>query len=433
MSLIRPWCSLNRIVWALFALCGVLLIALASRRQINDPFGSDLAVYLHAARTMLAEENLYTIASDAGKFYRYPPLFAFICTPLAILPFNWAVLSWTTFSIALVCIVFLNWYHLVAGRKFLDEPPATQLLVAGISLLVLLRYLLSHLYYGQANLLLLAVLVAGYLLVANRRTILGGLVMGCSLLLKPFAVPFLVWYAVSARLTVVAAAAIGVVAGAAIPATLVGVNKNWLYLHSWVQHMMEQATPQGVWSASNNVSLYVSLRRVLTDMEVHHLGGTSSTVSLLSLPDSMVQIMAWIVFVIMFLWVAYVSYKFGRPSQPWMQPAVASFIFALIAATTTTAQKHYFVVILPALVYVLYIWYVRQYKDGVFRGFVVASLILLAGTSPIFWPRTWVQTFQSVGLIPLGAVLLAAAIHRSLGEWDKFNRNRGDEYGEHRA
>ncbi len=430
MSLNKPWCSLNRVMWALFALCGVLLIALASRKQINDPFGSDLAVYLHAARTMLAEENLYTIASDAGKFYRYPPLFAFICTPLAILPFNWAVMIWTVFSVVLVCLVFLIWYRVVADRKFVDEPPATQLLVAGISLLVLLRYLLSHLYYGQANLLLLAVLVGGYLLVANHRTILGGLVLGCSLLLKPFAVPFLVWYAVSARLSVVAAAAIGAVAGAAIPATLVGVNKNWLYLHSWVEHMMEQATPQGVWSASNNVSLYVSLRRVLTDMEVKHLGGTSSNVSLLSLPDSIVQIMAWILFVAMLVWIAYVSYKYGGSSRPWMQSAVASFIFALVAATTTTAQKHYFVVILPALVYVLFTWFVRQYKDGLFRGLAVASLILLAGTSPLFWPRTWVQTFQSVGLIPLGAVLLAAAIQRSFSEWDKFNRERGDEYGE---
>ncbi len=430
MNMGKSWCSLNRVMWALFALCGVVLIALAYRKQVNNPLGSDLGVYLHAARTMLAAENLYTIANDAGKFYRYPPLFAFICTPLANLPFNWAVLIWSIFSIALVCIVFLTWYHVVADRKFLDEPPATQLIVAGISLLVLLRYLLSHLYYGQANLLLLAVLVAGYLLVANHRLILGGVIMGCSLLLKPFAIPFLVWYAVSARLKVIAAAAIGVVAGAAIPMTLVGVNKNWLYLHSWVAHMMEQATPQGVWSASNNVSLYVSLRRVLTDMEVHHLGGTRGSVSLLSLPDSMVQIMAWMVFVVMLLWIVYVGYKYGRSSQAWMQPAVASFIFALIAATTTTAQKHYFVVILPALVYVLYTWTVRQYKDALFRGLLVASLVLLAGTSPMFWPRTWVQTFQSIGLIPLGAVLLAAAIHRSFGEWGRINRERGDEFGE---
>lgn len=416
-------------MWALFALCGVLLIALAYRKQINDPLGSDLAVYLHAARTMLAEEDLYTIASDAGKFYRYPPLFAFMCTPLANLPFNWAVLIWTTFNVMLICIVFLNWYRVVADRKYFDEPPTTQLVVAGISLVVLLRYFLSHLYYGQANLLLLAVLVAGCLFVANHRTILGGLVMGCSLLLKPFAVPFLLWYAVSARLRVVAAAAIGAVLGAAMPSALVGVNKNWLYLQSWVAHMMEQATPQGVWSASNNVSLYVSLRRVLTDMEVHNLGGTRSTVSLLSLPDSMVQIMAWILFVVMLVWIAYVGYKYGRLSRPCMQSAVASFIFALVAAMTTTAQKHYFVVILPALVYVLYIWYVRQYKDGLFRGLVVASVVLLAATGPIFWPRFWVNTFQSIGSIPLGTVLLAAAIQRSLSDWDTFNGERGDEYG----
>ncbi len=431
MRLNQSWCSLDRVMWALFALCGVVLIVLAYRKQVNDPFGSDLAVYLHAARTMLAEENLYTIASDAGKYYRYPPLFAFICTPLANLPFNWAVLVWTIFSVALVCIVFLSWYHAIADRKFLDEPPANRLLVAGVSLLVILRYLLSHLYYGQANVLLLAVLVGGCLLVANHRPILGGLVLGCSLLLKPFAVPFLVWYAVSARLRVVVAAGIGAVAGAAVPMMLVGVNKNWLYLHSWVAHMMEQATPQGVWSASNNVSLFVSLRRVLTDMEVRHLGGTSGTVSLLSLPDSTVQVVAWMVFVVMLGWIAYVSYKYGRLSRGWMQPAVASFIFALVAATTTTAQKHYFVVILPALVYVLYMWNVRQYRDSLFRVLVVASFVLLAGTGRLFWPRSWVNTFQAIGLIPLGAVLLAAAIQRSLSEWDTVYRDRGNETGKH--
>ena len=77
--------SLNSYRWipyAVFAVCIMALIALGYRKQVNNPLGSDLDVYLHGARMMLEEAEMYLIPNRGEKFYRYPPVLAFLISPL---------------------------------------------------------------------------------------------------------------------------------------------------------------------------------------------------------------------------------------------------------------------------------------------------------------------------------------------------------------
>jgi len=69
--------------------------------------------------------------------------------------------------------------------------------------------------------------------------------------------------------------------------------------------------------------------------------------------------------------------------------------------------------LIPAIIYVLYVWQVSHNCDKVFRVLVVLSFVLLAATGPLLWSREWAQIFQSAGLVSVAAIILAAAIHRT--------------------
>ena len=68
--------------------------------------------------------------------------------------------------------------------------------------------------------------------------------------------------------------------------------------------------------------------------------------------------MSWrgLVFIAILAWVVYIARVYGSTKDVRLQAGVASFMFALVPALTTTAQKHYFVMLIPAIIYVLYVW-----------------------------------------------------------------------------
>lgn len=403
--------------WApclLFSVLMIALVVLGFRKQVDNPAGSDLVVFLHAGRLMLDGADLYLVPTHGYKFYRYPPLLAFFMGPLTHLPFSVSLLIWSVLSAVILSAVCLVWFRVVTGVEFFRQRPQTQWVIGGITLLVTLRYVLSHFNYGQVNLFILALLVFGCVLVFRGRPISGGMLIGISTVIKPFALPFLVWFAVSRQWRALIGVVAAGLAGLALPAVRTGVDGNLEHLAQWVRHMADTASPTTDWLASNNVSLYSSLQRLLSDHEVSHLDGSMSSVSLLALPGPVIEILAWVLFVLIVFWIARVSWKYGRSEDGRLRTAVASFLFALVPVLTTTTQKHYFVLIIPAAVYVVCAWLVFNFRDAAFRWLVAVSFTMLAATGPAIWSKSWAWTFQASGVVSIAALLLAAAIGRSL-------------------
>jgi len=398
----------------LFGLLMIALVVLGFRKQADNPAGSDLDVYLHAGRLMMEGADMYLVPTHGEKYYRYPPLLAFLVGPLARLPYQTALLVWLALSAVIMSAAGLVWFRTVTGMKFCRQRARIQWAVGGVALLVTLRYVLSHFNYGQVNLMVLALMVFGCALIFRGRTVSGGALIGISMVIKPFALPFLVWFAVSRYWRTLIGVVAGGLAGIALPAIRTGLAGNLEHMKQWLAHMADSASPTTVWLASNNVSLYASLQRLFTDLEVRHLDGTMSNISLLALPGPVVQILAWLIFGMILIWIGRVSWKYGRSDDDRVRVAVASFMFALVPVLTTTAQKHYFVMIVPAVVYVLCAWLVFKIRDSVFRALVAVSFALLAATGPAIWSKVWAQTFQATGVITVAAILLAAAIGRSM-------------------
>ena len=89
--------------------------------------------------------------------------------------------------------------------------------------------------------------------------------------------------------------------------------------------------------------------------------------------------------------------------------------FSLVPLFATVMQKHYLVLLLPSYIYVVHLWYSIQLKDKVFRGLVVASMVLLTFTSVAFCGEFLSRAFAAGGCYALGVLLLSAAIFRAAG------------------
>lgn len=394
----------------LLALAGVAVVAAVSRKLIRGGKG-DLYIYYEAAKRLAAGGDLYgTPTPFHGLYYHYAPAFAFLNIPLTWLPVDVVVVLWTALSVLLSIWIFFAWQRALAGGPFSAEPLKVHWALALLTLMLILRPLLSHLNLAQSNIFLLALLVAACLLLFRARDFLGGAVLGFSFILKPFAAPFLLWQLAIGNWRALAGATAGGMAALLAPAGVVGLERNAFYLRDWLVHFGRTVAPgASEWTSSNIVSLHATLHRLFTPVVVHNLDESSTVLTVVELPAVAVQLIAGLLFAVLALWIVLVARRHRHDII-----GVASFIFALTPVLSTTAQKHYFVLLLPACVYVAHAAVRRGLRDGPFLALVIVYFLATAVTGELLGNRALAQHLQALGVFPLGALALAAAVHRAL-------------------
>jgi hypothetical protein len=213
---------LRGLVWPLaFALVAVLLYDARIRRSMVD-FG----VYRIAAGRALAAEPLYREEDGHYKF-KYLPAFALAMAPFAALDSGTAKALWFAVSVGLLG-AFLRWsvWALPDRRR----GPVTLLV---LTVVIMAKFYGHELTLGQSNILLGAVLVAALVAVEAGASLLAGALFGLAIFVKPYAVILLPWVAVSCGAPAVAACALVVVAGLALPALVYGWSGNLDLLAAW--------------------------------------------------------------------------------------------------------------------------------------------------------------------------------------------------------
>lgn len=204
-------------------------LGIAALDLIPIPAQLDFATYYLAAQALSAGQSPYVpasldvLANRQGGIphvaYLYPPAFAVLLVPLALLPFPAANALW--FGLNLAC--YLAGVALLL--RLLALPIAWRRALLGLSLLV--PALHHTLELGQVTSLLLA-LAAGALVILQRNRrgaeIVGGALIGAAAAIKLFpllwALPLLVrrsWFALAGLATaLLTSALIGLIAGGGI-------------------------------------------------------------------------------------------------------------------------------------------------------------------------------------------------------------------------
>jgi alpha-1,2-mannosyltransferase len=234
-----------------FFLCAVAFgVNVEVRSDFLNTRRTDFDVYLRAAWAMRTGHDPYTITDNRGWHYLYPPLFAIALIPLAdpppgqsragMMPFGVAVAIWYVLNLILV-----GWAvnHLaaameraVAARYGGIPPPGSRSWWALriLPMVICLPPIGVALERGQADLLLLAMLVGFIVAVMARRSLAAGMWLAAAICLKVIPLYLLIYPLWRRDWRMIAACALGVVIGIGIiPAALLGPAKAIRYTREW--------------------------------------------------------------------------------------------------------------------------------------------------------------------------------------------------------
>jgi hypothetical protein len=168
--------------WCWYALL-VALAAWGAALGMNPRRAGDLHIYLTAAQRFWRGVELYPQA-DAAWPFKYAPAAASLFLPLSVLPARAAAAAWNVGSIAAFGFAAAQWR--VALR---DDPRFRTGAWTGIAATVALaQSFFLELFYGQVDLLMLALLVWPFTPAGRRHQVWSGVCLAAAVLLKPTAI-----------------------------------------------------------------------------------------------------------------------------------------------------------------------------------------------------------------------------------------------------
>ncbi len=223
--------------WAGVAGLVAVLAAQAALRflRVENPMGEleggssgDFVHYYHAAHAVLMGEDIYA----AGiRWYIYPPLFAVLISPLALLPFGPAAAAWTVLNAGMVMACLF-----LAAREFVRRfrPGVDAALVPAamlVAAVVMSDKIRAGLRLGQTDALVLLSMTLG-LVWLGRRPMLCGLAVALVINIKYQGLIFLPYLLVRRRWREAGWSAAWTVALALLTGLIFGWERNLGYLRA---------------------------------------------------------------------------------------------------------------------------------------------------------------------------------------------------------
>ncbi len=90
-----------------------------------------------------------------------------------------------------------------------------------------------------------------------------------------------------------------------------------------------------------------------------------------------------------------------------------AFVFSLIPNFSPVAEIPHLVLLVPAYIYVVHVWYFQSTTDRLFRALVLLSFVFTSLTTKSFFGLFVSRMLAALGFISLGILFLSAAIFRA--------------------
>jgi alpha-1,2-mannosyltransferase len=197
---------------------------------------ADFEVYWRAGARAAAAEPLYR-AEDGHYLLKYLPAFAILAIPAALLPLGAAKAVWFTCSVLLIGAVLALSLGLLPAR---NKP---QWVLVTVALAVMAKFYGHELVLGQVNLLLAAILLTAVYLSVRGRAVSAGLLVALAIVIKPYAVIFLPWFAARRAFGALAGSAIGIAVALLLPVFIYGLGGTVGLHRDWWRTVTESTAP----------------------------------------------------------------------------------------------------------------------------------------------------------------------------------------------
>ncbi|HVS27612.1 MAG TPA: glycosyltransferase family 87 protein [Burkholderiales bacterium] len=413
---VPPFEKLVKFYRVLAAIAVLAVIYLACAKLIKNPIAKvDLEVYLHAAKLLLAGNNPYLTSIPAGVYYYlYPPLLAFLFIPFTFIPINAVVVLWCVLNVLLTGWIMKTFYELISGTPFFEVPAKTRWVICFFSLLPTARFIFNHLSYGQSNIAMLALALLGLVYWKKEKPVAGGAAIGLSIAIKVISLPLAVWFLARRNLRVTLGIVAGLIIGLLLPALLLGFGKNLEFLDYWVRNIVLYDDLRNTkWPLHVNLSLQAQLYRFFSDTAAFEFNGKLYSLTLFAVPVETLHLIGRLIVILIAGTPAWYAYKYRKHGALVLQWGGIALTFSLMPLFATVMQKHYLVLLLPAYLYVMHLWYDEKLEDKMFRSLVPASMALLTLSSAVFCGEFLSRLLAASGCLALGVLLLSAAIFRA--------------------
>ena len=245
--------------WAALAAALVAIGFTAVRKQVRD--GNDFPIYWQAAHDLLSGRSPYDVGTGLHG-YVYLPWFAWLLSPLALLPLPVAAALWYAANVVFLALAVRE--SLAALRAAGLTPRPRTLLFAALPLAGLAH---DNLILGQANVLLLWLVATATRAAVEHGAGAGrGAALGLAAALKMSAALLVLPWLLRLRVPLLVAFTLGVSVALLAPLAISGPRAGFAHLTDWRAKLVAPAaagTLQG--SKVIDQSPHAGLRRLLVD------------------------------------------------------------------------------------------------------------------------------------------------------------------------
>ena len=398
---------------------GILAVVSASEKMITSSLATgDMESYLHAARSILAGQDIYATPSrpsaEGGLYYLYPPLLAVLFIPFALLPVPVAIVLWSVLNLLLLAWIVKAFYEAMAGTSLGALKFDERWTILFFALLPPSRFILHHFFYGQANIFMMALAVLGLKQLKAGNSWRGSTAMGLSIASKVMTYPFALLFLLKKNVQAVTGIVAGAVIGLLLPVLVLGFNANWNYLGFWFKNIALSPEVNGSKVPLYvNVSVQAQLYRWFGDAAGFTFRGQPHYMTIFQLPDSVLHAGEILLTVVMLAVIVLYWYRFKNAAELVSHWGAAALTLGLISVFTPFAQKHYLVLLVPAFLFLVHVWYRIELHDKWFHQLVIASSVLLIFTNEAICGEYLGAVFSGMGATACGAILACAAIFRA--------------------
>jgi len=400
----------------LICLGSALVIFWAGEKQTKSSFSKgDIDTYLNASRLLLAGDNIYAVPNRGGPdYYVYPPLLAALLIPLTPFPIQFVIYFWCALKIPLLVLTVRASYQVLTGNSFSGLPRGAKWTIGFFPVLMTARFILHDLSYGQVHVFLLGLTVLGLWLASISVPIGGGISIGSSFALKVVSIPLGIWFLVKSDFKVLIGTLTGALAGLLAPAVIVGFGKNLSYLNYWLQNIiLDESARSKHWSLRINYSLHAQLTRFFSDTVAFDYAGQSYKLTMIVLPPAYLRIAPFAIMILVAASIAFYAFKYKNCGSLVGTGGGIALVFSLIPIFAPVTLEHHYLMLLPAHIYVVYLWQCMRLKDKLFRGLVIASFMLNTLTAELFVGNHFRDIFLAIGCTVWGTLLLSVSIFRA--------------------
>ena len=405
----------------LFVVLLVLLAWQASTRSVDFPVYHRTAQQLLAGDYELYPPQVYTSEPIPPHGFRYLPIVAWLFVPFGLLPLPVAAfvfyllklmaLAWTARALVLAPAIASPLGLLPTGGPGADDAAARR--VAIIALLVVAGYAAEELRYGNAHLLVVALMVFAWTRTSRGETWLPGAALGLAIAAKITPLALLGYFALRRKFAACAATLIALALLLAAPMVIVGGQTNAHLLKGFVRYALEKT------EESDNYSLRGALHRLLAPASEVAAGSATlpTTVRLDQGEQSMAitltadrESVAWMLLAGL-IGIVSLAVLWRASADPIVYLLEFSIVLVLMLIVSPHTQRRYF---MQLYVPVLVLLAVMQGGDARERAWARAGIVATAAAGTVlplvFGGRTLSHAYESAAPYLWAAVVLLAVL-----------------------